>query len=123
METTNYYIIAYMIYLPVVLLMTFLVARTLFKNSRVFMLDIFRGREDIAMSTNRLFEIGFYLLNIGTALLILKINYLETSQGMAETLSYKIGGFSIYLGLSLFVNMFLFFRGKKKAAKRYEVAV
>ncbi len=106
---------AYIIYLPIVLIMTTLVAHTLFKNSKIFMLDIFHGREDIALSTNRLFEIGFYLLNIGTALLILQMNEMVTVQGLIEGLSYKIGGFSIYLGVMLFLNLYFFFRGKRKA--------
>lgn len=106
---------AYIIYLPIVLIMTTLVAHTLFKNSKIFMLDIFHGREDIALSTNRLFEIGFYLLNIGTALLILQMNEMKTVQGLIEGLSYKIGGFSIYLGVMLFLNLYFFFRGKRKA--------
>jgi hypothetical protein len=82
------------------------------------MLDIFKGREEIAYSTNRLFEIGFYLLNIGMALLILRIGFAETAQDMVEVLSQKIGGFAIYLGVSLFFNLYLFFRGKKQVAKR-----
>jgi hypothetical protein len=105
---------AYLIYLPVALALTYYVARTLFQNGKVFMLDIFHGKEDIAMSTNKLFEVGFYLLNVGFALLILKINYiLEDSQRMIEVLSYKIGGFSIYLGIMLFGNLYLFFRGRR----------
>ncbi len=117
-ETTNYIIIAYFIYLPISLLMTFLVGRTLFKNSKIFMLDIFKGREEIAYSTNRLFEIGFYLLNIGMALMILRIGFADTAQDMVEALSRKIGGFAIYLGVSLFFNLYLFFRGKKQVAQR-----
>src|SRR6478609_2581120 len=111
-----YTIEAYLIYLPIALLMTFLVARTLFKNSKVFMLDIFKGREDIAFATNRLFEIGFYLLNVGTALLILKIYRIDDAQEMVEALSFKLGGFSIYLGVMLFINLYFFFRGKRKAS-------
>ena len=113
---------AYLIYMPVVLLMTFLVARTLFKNSKIFMLDIFRGREEIAYSTNRLFEIGFYLLNIGAALLILQMQQLETNREMIEVLSAKVGGFSIYLGVMLFLNLYMFFRGKRKASQKVVVA-
>ena len=30
------------------------------------MLDIFKGREEIANATNKLFETGFYLLNLNT---------------------------------------------------------
>jgi len=105
---------AYFIYLPIALALTFYVARTLFQNGKVFMLDIFHGKEDIAFSTNKLFEVGFYLLNVGFALLILKIDYtVENSQRMVEVLSYKIGGFAIYLGLMLFANLYLFFRGRR----------
>ena len=80
------------------------------------MLDIFKGREEIANATNRLFETGFYLLNLGFALMILEINlYNDTYQALVEALSYKIGGFAIYLGIMLFLNLYFFFRGKKKA--------
>lgn len=113
-------IIAYAIYLPVALGLTFYVAKTLFKNAKVFMLDIFKGKEDIAFATNRLFEIGFYLMNVGFALMILKIRVsqyypFETYQKLIETLSYKVGGFSIYLGVMLFLNLLLLMRGRKKA--------
>ncbi|MDB5257417.1 MAG: hypothetical protein JWM14_2112 [Chitinophagaceae bacterium] len=107
----------YLIYLPIAVIMTILVARTLFKNSKIFMLDIFHGRAEIAIATNRLFEIGFYLLNIGAALLILKTYKIDNYQEMIEALSSKIGGFSIYLGVILFLNLLLFFRGKRKASQ------
>ena len=48
-------VIAYSVYLPIAVLLTYFVARSLFKNAKVFMLDIFRGREEIAESTNKLF--------------------------------------------------------------------
>ena len=80
------------------------------------MLDIFKGREEIAEATNKLFETGFYLLNIGFALMILEMNLYENNyQVLIEALSYKIGGFSIYLGVMLFFNLYFFFRGKRKA--------
>jgi hypothetical protein len=115
METTKI-LIGYFIYLPIALALTWYVSRTLFKNSKVYMLDIFRGREEIALATNRLFETGFYLLNIGFALRILEIpGVVENYQALVEELSYKIGGFTIYLGLMLFLNLYFFFRGKRKA--------
>lgn len=77
------------------------------------MLDIFSGKEEIANATNKLFEIGFYLLNIGFAFLILEIYSLSSYQSMVETLAEKIGGFSVYLGIVLFANLFLLFRGRR----------
>ncbi len=37
---------------------------------------------------------------------------------MIEVLSSKIGFFSIYLAIMMFMNLFLFFRGKKVASQR-----
>jgi len=115
MDTTKI-LLGYAIYLPIALFLTYYVSRTLFKNSKIYMLDIFKGREEIAEATNKLFETGFYLLNLGFALMILEMNLYEDSyQLLIEKLSYKIGGFTIYLGLMLFLNLYFFFRGKRKA--------
>jgi len=114
---------AYLIYLPVVLILTWYVAHTLFKNSKVFMMDIFNGRSDIALSTNKLFETGFYLLNLGFALTIMEIAAeITNGRNMLEILSLKIGGFSIYLGIMLFFNLYLFFRGKRVARQKARLA-
>ncbi len=115
METTKI-LIGYSIYLPIALFLTYYVSRTLFQNGKIYMLDIFKGREEIANATNKLFETGFYLLNLGFALMILQMNIYDNSyQSLVEALSYKIGGFSIYLGIMLFINLYFFFRGKRKA--------
>ena len=113
-------IIGYLIYLPIVVFLTIYISKMLFKNGKLFMIDIFKGKEDIALATNRLFEIGFYLINIGFALYIMKIygyasNYEMSYQTLMEILSKKIGGFTIYLGAMLFLNLFLFFQGRKKS--------
>lgn len=110
--------IAYLIYLPVVIFVTWYVAHTLFKNGKVFMLDIFHGKEDIAQATNKLFETGFYLLNLGFAFFIMEITQeVLSNRTLMEVLSMKIGGFCIYLGVMLFLNLYLFFRGRKHAKR------
>ncbi|MEM7085588.1 MAG: hypothetical protein AAF489_05365 [Bacteroidota bacterium] len=120
-------IIGYLIYLPIVILLTMYVSRMLFKNGKLFMIDIFKGKEDIALATNRLFEIGFYLINIGWALLILRISHNSshelTYQSLIEKLSLKIGGFSIYLGIMLMLNLFFFLRGRRKSRQSLRTKV
>ena len=122
METSKI-LTGYLIYLPIAVGLTYFVSKALFKNGKVFMIDIFKGKDDIAIATNRLFEVGFYLLNIGWALLILRIDnqyFNHTYQHLIEILSFKIGGFAMYLGGMLFINLYLFFRGRKKSnQKRY----
>lgn len=120
-------ITGYLIYLPIVILLTMYVSRMLFKNGKLFMIDIFKGKEDIALATNRLFEIGFYLINIGWALLILRISHYSpdelTYQSLIEKLSLKIGGFSIYLGIMLMLNLFFFLRGRRKSRQSLRTKV
>ena len=112
---------AYVIYLPIAISLTIFVTGKLFDNAIVYMMDIFHGRAEIAQATNQLFKIGFYLLNLGFALYILRIDTdMLTSKGIFEVLSRKIGGFSVYLGFMLFINLFFFFRGKKAAGRAHQ---
>lgn len=110
---TSLELIAYVIYLPIAIGLTTLVSQQLFKNSKIFMLDIFNQKEEIAMATNKLFKIGFYLLNIGFALRIIKIYDLIGYKDMVEVLSGKIGGFSIYLGIVMIAFILFFLKGRK----------
>jgi hypothetical protein len=116
---TSLNFIAYLIYLPIVIGLTWYVAHTLFKNAKTFMLDIFNQKIDIALSSNKLFETGFYLINLGFALsmMVIDVSFYD-NQTMLEILSKKIGGFSIYLGVMLFANLFLFFRGRRISKER-----
>lgn len=116
--TPTYNFQAYMIYLPVVIALTVLVSQFLFKNSKTFMIDIFHQKEDIAMATNSLFKIGFYLLNIGFALCIIEFFQIETVERLVVALSKKIGGFSIYLGVIMLLNLLLFLKGRKHAINK-----
>ncbi|MBO6518096.1 MAG: hypothetical protein JJ975_16275 [Bacteroidia bacterium] len=115
----NLIVTTYIVYLPVALLLTLLVAKVFFKNSKIFMMDIFRGRQDIANSTNKLFEIGFYLLSLGFALFIMKVDGYRTIdlQDFYEILTEKVGVLSVFLGGMVFFNLYMLFRGKKKTAE------
>jgi hypothetical protein len=105
------------VYLPLAIIITFIVAKIFFKNSRIFMSDIFRGRLEIANSTNTLFEMGFYLLSLGFALSIMEIGRTSiNNQQFYEILSQKVGVLSVFLGAMVFFNLYMLFRGKKKSS-------
>ena len=118
LTTATYNFSAYMIYLPVVIVLTVLVSQFLFRNSKTFMRDIFHQKEDIAMATNSLFKIGFYLLNIGFALCIIELYTITTMENLVVSLSEKIGKFSIYLGVMMLLNLLLFLKGRKHAVNK-----
>ncbi len=112
--------VAYYIYLPLTLLLTWYVAYNLFKSGKLFMLDIFRQNELMAQATNQLFKVGFYLVACGYALLQMPVHYnrmVSNNQKLLEVMSSKVGWFAFFLGFLLFVNLMLFFRGRKKAMR------
>ena len=119
--TTNFNLIAYLVYLPIAILMTITVSNVLFKNGKVFMYDIFHQKEDIATATNSLFKIGFYLLNIGFAMLIVYMSTITTTEDLIVKLSTKIGGFAIYLGIMLMLNLLLFMKGRRKSMQQKQM--
>ena len=114
----TYNLSAYSIYLPVAITLTIVVSHLLFKNAKIFMLEIFHQKEDIALATNSLFKIGFYLLNIGFALKIVEFYQILTMENLVVSLSEKIGGFSIYLGIMMMLNLLLFMKGRKHSLNK-----
>lgn len=118
LTAATYNFSAYMIYLPIVITLTVFVSQFLFKNSKTFMIDIFHQKEDIAMATNSLFKIGFYLLNIGFALCIIEFYEINTVESLVVDMSEKIGKFSIYLGIMMLLNLLLFLKGRKHAMNK-----
>ena len=112
----NYFILTYAIYLPLTISLTIWVARTLFTNGRVFLIDIFHGNEALADSVNRLLVVGFYLINVGYAVYTLQIfGQIDSAQVVIEKLSLKIGAIILILGAMHFINLFVFFQLRNRA--------
>lgn len=112
----NYFILTYSIYLLVSILLTIYVANVLFKNGRIFLVEIFENNEALADSVNRLLVVGFYLVNIGYVSLALKENFpIDSIQVVIERLSYKVGIIILILGAMHFMNLFVFFNLRKKS--------
>ena len=112
MTTAIYIYIAYTI---VSIAMTVWVARTLHKNGRIFLLDAFNGKEEMADSVNHLLVVGFYLINIGFILLFLRLGTKpETVVEGIEYIATKLGVVLLVLGFMHFFNMFNFNRMRKK---------
>src|SRR5215813_11684439 len=109
-------ITTYLIYLSISIALTVWVARTLHKNGRVFLVDVFHGNEPLADSVNHLLVVGFYLINFGYVSLALKLGYeVNTAQAGIEALSVKIGYVLIVLGAMHFFNLFVFSRMRRRA--------
>jgi hypothetical protein len=114
----NYIIITYSFYLIITIALTIWVARTLFKNGKIFLIDIFHGNKELADSVNNLLLVGFYLINIGYAVYTLQVtNNIANVQQVIESLSLKIGLIILILGAMHFFNLYIFFTLRKKATQ------
>ena len=113
---TNFIVPTYIVYLVVTISLTVYVAYTLFKNGRIFLVDIFHGNEELADSVNKLLLTGFYLINIGYAVLALKVmGNIDTAREMIEVLSTKTGTIILILGAMHFFNLYVFYSMRKRA--------
>ena len=112
----DYTVISYSLYLVIALSVTIWVARTLHKNGRVFLVDCFRGNEELANSVNHLLVVGFYLINLGFISLALKLGYdVGDARHSIEALSEKVGAVLLVLGGMHFFNLFVFSRIRRRA--------
>lgn len=112
----NNILILYSTYLFITVTITTWVARTLFRNGKLFLIDIFHGDKDLAQAVNNLLLVGFYLINIGYAVYTLRvITEVDTTRLLVEVLSLKLGAIILTLGCMHFLNMFIFFRLRKRA--------
>ena len=105
----------YITYTVISLAITIWVARTLHKNGRVFLLEAFKGKEEMADSVNHLLVVGFYLINFGFILLYLRFGTKpETVVEGIEYIATKLGVVLLVLGAMHFFNIFNFDRMRKK---------
>lgn len=112
----NATVITYGIYLAIALPLTIWVARNLFRNGRIFLVDCFHGNESLADSVNQLLVMGFYLVNFGFVTLYLKLaEGVRETQGVFEALSGKLGVVLLVLGIMHFFNLYVFTQMRKRA--------
>lgn len=109
------HVLSYLIYLPITILLTIWVGHMLFKNGKIFLVDIFHNNMELARSVNKLLLVGFYLINIGYAVYTLAItNWIENYREMMEALSHKIGAIILILGVMHFGNLLIFYKLRKR---------
>jgi hypothetical protein len=111
--------IAYIIYLLITTYITVVVGKSLHHHGKPYLHDIFDGKETLYNAINNILLTGYYLLNVGYALLMLQsweviTNYVE----LVEAITYKSGIIIITLGIIHYNNLMTFtlvkhFKNKK----------
>lgn len=111
--------ITYIAYIGLVVLITVLVARTLSRNGVLFLIDGFAGNEPLARSVNHLLVVGFYLINLGFALVRMETRQsIATGEEAIVFLTENIGLVMLIVGVMHMFNLFLIGRYRQAQINR-----
>lgn len=114
--TTSYLVPVYLLYSAISVGLVVWLARTLFRNGEVFLEDVFEDNPRMAQAVNRLLVIGFYMLNLGYAGLLLKADAAPDGVTAVEVLVRKLGILLLSLGVLHFVNLAVFYKIRRRAS-------
>ena len=108
----------YITYLLLTLPTMVWVGRTLQRNGRLFLVDVFDGNDALAEAVNHLLVVGYYLVNLGFIALYLNVEtVLRTPRIAIETTFGKVGCVILVLGIMHFFNIIILTRLRKSKRK------
>ena len=104
-------------YAAIAVVLTIWLARQLSRHGEVFLHAVFPDRHDLADAINQLLVIGFYLVNIGWALLLLRANEIrvENPTDAVALLTTRLGTLLLLLGIAHLANLYVFHRVRRGA--------
>jgi hypothetical protein len=114
-------VVAYLLYLAVVVPLTIWVGRALRRHGEVFLVDVFAGDDRLAHSVNQLLVIGFYLLNFGfLSNFMASSAQVVTGRELMELLSSKVGGVALVIGIIHLANVWSLNAFRRRAVQRHQ---
>jgi len=100
-------LVDYIVYLSASAALTVWVGNTLYRNGRVFLVSVFK-EAGLADSVNHLLVVGFYLVNLGAAAILINAGGApRTFPDMIQETVTRIGVVLLVLGTMHFFNMFV----------------
>jgi hypothetical protein len=98
----------YLVYLAASVVLTVWVGNTLFRNGRPFLVSVFL-EPGLADSVNRLLVVGFYLINLGAAALLINAGGApSTFADMVQETVTRLGVVLLVVGAMHFFNLLVF---------------
>lgn len=111
-------LVEYLFYLSASVLLTVSVGRALHRNGRRFLIDVMED-EALADSVNRLLLVGFYLVNLGVAaLLVNTAGGVGSPADVVQTLATQLGVVLLMLGVMHLGNVYVLNRLRRNAQAR-----
>lgn len=110
--TSSHTLLVFIPYVAIAVTLTIWLARQLSRHGLVFLRAVFPDRDDLAVAVNQLLVIGFYLVNLGWALLLLRADQLDVASltQAVSLLIERLGLLLLLLGVAHLTNLFVFHR-------------
>ena len=119
MRSNSFLIPVYVTYAAVSIGLIVWLARTLFAHGAVFLEGVFDENPKMAEAVNRLLVTGFYMLNLGYALYILRASRGLDAFAAIQFLVNRLALLLVTLAGLHFVNVFVFWRIRARREQRH----
>ena len=107
--------LAYIIYLLITWLITVHIGLIFYRNGRVYILGVFNNDAQLTDFVNKILLVGYYLLNLGYATLMIRLwATITTWTELLVSVCTMIGRIMLCLAVMHFFNMGVIFLFRKK---------
>ncbi|POR26127.1 hypothetical protein BWK58_05705 [Flavobacterium columnare] len=108
METNNYNIIAYSIFLAIIFYIILVVGKICYQNGNIYVDRLIPDHSELCQQINKVLLVGYYLVNIGYAATTL-ITWKEifTIEQLIEILSIKVATIAFILSFLHYSNIYI----------------
>ncbi|XZF16601.1 hypothetical protein ACTHGU_10735 [Chitinophagaceae bacterium MMS25-I14] len=117
----NSNVVAYVLYLIIIVYIVYYVGRKFHSNGRVFILGLMHGDHETTDTINNILLVAYYLFNCGYAFLKLKNwEYITGPPLLISSLGYNIGVLILILAVTHYFNMLIiYFLSKRNKHKSF----
>jgi len=106
LKPTDMNVLAYIIYILLTYLITVHVGWRFYTNGRVYILNLLQGDAPFTDFINRLLLVGYYLLNLGYAALMISLwNTIDTWLQLFESIFFMTGRILLTLAFIHYIDM------------------
>lgn len=108
METANYNIIGYFLFLTIITYIIVVVGKVCYRNGNIYVAELLPDHMDLCQQINKTLLVGYYLVNIGYAAMTL-VNWetINTIQQLVEIISMKTATIAFILSFLHYSNLFI----------------
>ena len=111
----NFNIIAYGIFMIIVAYIIIVVGRICYRNGNIYVLSLMRGHEDLCTRINKVLLMGYYLVNIGyAAMMLISWQTITTLPMLVETTMMKTAVIISILSVLHYTNIYVITTYAKK---------